>query len=527
MNQPRFINVSRGKPNVCNEIDGGVDQTVDLLWPYHLSRIAIDTWLSSEGDATTEISDFERLLSVKTSLDGQKWTARNPKWVPASDKSTLGTGPTFVAIFNGPIFNRFIRIGFSGVNKKVQIRCLSNPSTVMKDESQKYSMGSTSERSENDVGVIVVGGSNTVMRYGWSKAMAESPTQVKAAAALGASSNIFAVRTLADHPSPDAEVLLYNANVIEYPLMKFGDYDYELARDATKHVLAYCHEHELFPINVIWPEQNYIDAAESGDFQLAADTFFANLSHELSMPYIDGYRVLKVVQETLNRDRHSLFRDTAHLNHFTAQLIGRAISKLVGELKADGTLSTRTTARQLTRNFKAIDVSAWEHTDAHLHYSPKSVSNSLITQNFVQLRAEHPVTVKIESGWELVGYLLNARNSNASISLEGEERISKRAAFKGFNSSPDAAPFVCVRALPFPLQPNSDGEIEVSVVSPSKEDFQDRLLSGAGESDPSQQTIEMGQLILRQEVAEQRRAMVSGIELDLTSRVIAQLDIRR
>lgn len=527
MNQPTFINISRGKPITHSGIDARVEQKIDLLWPYHLSRLAVDTWMNGQAETTTETSDFERLITVRTSLDGQHWTDQEPKWVPASDKSTLGSGPTFVAILKRPVFTRFVAVVLRGFNKKIQVRCLSNSASVIKDESQKYSMGSTTERAANDVGVMVVGGSNTVMRYGWSKAISESPTQVRAAAALGASSNIFAVRTLADHPNPDAEVLLYNANVIEYPLMKFGDYDFELARDATKHVLAYCDEHKLFPINIIWPEQNYIDAAEAGDYQLAADSYFANLSYELSIPYVDGYQVLKVVQESLRRDRRSLFRDTAHLNHFTAQIIGRAISKLVGQLKTEGTLNNRTTAQQLTRAFKAIDVSEWEHTDAHLHYSPKSVSNSLITQSFVQLRAQHPVTLRIPHGWELVGYLLNARNSNASICLEGEGNLSKRASFKAFNSSPNAAPFVCVRALPYPLRPNANGEIKVSVVTPSATDFPDRLLSGAGELNTNQQSIEIGQFILRKTVGDQKRAMVSGLELDLTPKVIAQLETRR
>lgn len=524
MSQLRLVDVSQGKP-VANYRNGNrVGLSTDLLWPYHLPRIAVDSWLLDESTDVPRTDEAAWSFEIRTSLDGQKWTVQEVTWVLGSKKSTLGTGPTFVAILKSIPVARYVSVKYDDQHLDVRLRCFSNEELLLSDEKQKYSMGSVLSGQPNDVGVLLVGGSNTVMRYGWAKALAETPTRVEAAAALGASSNIFAVRTLKDHPNPIADVLLYNANVIEYPLMRYGEYDFELARDATKYVLAYCEEKQLFPINVIWPEQDYIDAADIGDFKFAADTYFSNLSYELSMPFIDGYRVLRVVQQRLGRKRASLFRDQAHLNHFTAQLIGRGISKLVSQLKSENAFAKRTTAEQLSRAFEVFDLVDHCVAANDKETRIKQVSNSLISQQFVELGPNRSLTLEIGEDWEVVGYLINARHCNASIMLEGKTTVVKRAAFKGFNPDPEAAPFVCTRALPFPIRP-SNGKIKVSMVAPSSVDIPDMLLAGAGVSDPDEQTIEIGQLILRSLVHNEKRASVSGFSLDLTSRVIENLDL--
>lgn len=522
MAPPRFTNVSRGKPFSIETNESDTRYSVDLLWPYHLRRIAIDTWPDGENTTTDLPQPTDRYV-IETSIDGKSWSKQQPKWVIGSEKSTRGDGPTFIAILSSSAFARFISITQVHDHQQIQIRALAEAETVQKDELQKYSMEPPTEPSEDDVKVVVVGGSNTVMRYGWSKAIAANPTKVEAAAALGASSNIFAVRTLADHPSPQAEVLLYNANVIEYPLMKSGDYDFELARDATKFVLSYCLRHNLFPINIIWPEQNYIKAAESGDQILAADSYFANLSRELAMPFVDGYSVLRALQSKLGRDYASLFRDTAHLNHFAAQLIGRAISRLLAQLKSEGLLEQKIESQQFNRSFQSVELASIPDISVKSSENLRLVSNSLITQVFVELKGNSSVSITIPNDWEVVGYLINARRCNAVISLEGSNRITKRASFKAFNLASDASPFVCVRALPYPIRPQN-GSVKLSVTTASSTDYPDRLLSGAIPDDPSGLTIEIGQLILRSRTNCEKRIEVSLNDLDLTRRVIDLMD---
>lgn len=523
MSQLRLVDISRGKTVSQKKNFSQSVLSTDLLWPYHIPRIAIDSWILDQDDDIARRNEAAWSFEISTSLNGQEWTIQEATWVLGSKKSTLGTGPTYVAILKSTPVARFVSIKYEDLGLDIRLRCFCNEEMLLSDEKQKYSMGSVLASQPTDTGVVLVGGSNTVMRYGWSKALAESPTRVEAAAALGASSNIFTVRTLKDHPNPQAEVLLYNANVIEYPLMKFGDYDFELARDATKNVLAYCHHHQLFPINVIWPEQDFIDAADAGDYILAADTYFENLSRELSMPFIDGYRVLKVLQAQLGRSRKSLFRDQAHLNHFPAQLIGRAISKLVGQLKSEDAFARLNTAGQLSRAFKTIDVSVHGIAEDQLAMRTKSVSNSLITQEFVELEPNRAITISIDDGWEVVGYLINARHCNASIKIEGERTITKRAAFKGFNPDPMASPFVCARALAFPIRP-VNGTVSVSLTTPAPDDIPDMLLVGSGTHNPDEQLIELGQLILRSTDSSEKRVLVRDIDLDLTSRVIENLE---
>ncbi|MGP5616378.1 hypothetical protein [Corynebacterium casei] len=381
------------------------------------------------------------------------------------------------------------------------------------------------ESQPSDVGVVLVGGSNTVMRYGWSRAMMASPTRVSAKAALGASSNIFAIRTLMDHPNPDAEVLIFNANVTEYPLMKLGDYDFELARDAYKHILSYCQDRQLFPINLIWPEQNYLDAKASGDLTLAADTYFSSLSLELSVPFIDGFRILEWLQGAFNRERSSLFLDRDHLNNFTAQTIGRAISKTVMELKNEEKLRNAGIAHQLTREFEALELPTQVSTSTG-GLETRTVSNSLITQDFVVLTADSSLTVEVDDEWEVVGYLLNARHCNASIRVWGESGVARRASFRRYNPDEAASPFVCARALPFPVRPKN-GKVVLSIVAPTEDDYLDRLFAGENKFERHELEIEIGQLFLRGRQSNKLRIAVPGMDLDLTNRVIKNLNISR
>src|SRR5699024_6650903 len=162
------------------------------------------------------------------------------------------------------------------------------------------------------------------------------------------------------------------------------------------------------------------------------------------------------------RERSSFFLDTAHLNNFTAQLIGRAISRTVGQLKSQKLFENITTARQLTREFKVVDVATLDTFANDAGYVNRHVSNSLITQDFIGLRIDQRLEFEIEDDWEVVGYRLNARRCNASLRIEGDITINRRAAFRRYDPSDQSSPFVCARALPYPIRPK-DGKVVFSV----------------------------------------------------------------
>lgn len=514
-----LIDISRAKPQTSFTTGEHTVNEIDLLWPYRVHRIAVDT----DENVPKVTKDCEYIGQIQSSVDGKSWITVSGKWNEASKKSQYGSGPTHVVILDDFIVARFVRILFSREILKPRLRIIGLDRELQSSENLKFSIPNLFENESSQIGIGIVGDSNAVMRYGMKKALSSSNSKLEFDATLGASSIIFAARTLETVDGSKADAVIINANVVEYPLLQEADYDHELGEDAVRHILAHCYQYNSFPVRVIWPQMKYLMIRDSEhQTDLSPNKYFAKQSERLGIPYVDGYRLLDKIARDWGRTHVSLFkyRDEAHLSHMPSQVIGDAIRRLLVEMYRAGEFDVLQPARELARKFMtaklpqtASPVSLGQIISNH------EIRTSLIDQDFLELKLNDSILVPIPEGFEVVGYLINARRCNATLKVSGLVSASKRVNFVGFQDDVKAHPFVCARTLPYPVRP-TDGYVRVSCVPFSDTDHSDNICR---DIDSDYQLIEgkihIGDLILRSIEPSETVVAVNAELLDLTDRV--------
>ncbi|MGP5049704.1 hypothetical protein ACTXJC_18860 [Glutamicibacter ardleyensis] len=390
-------------------------------------------------------------------------------------------------------------------------------------ENSKYTLEDMRLTTRDKLPIGIVGDSNAVMRYGMKRSLNSGDSRLAMDASLGASSILLVAKTLDGVEADSAEVLLINSNVVEYLLLQEPDYNHELGTDAVRHILAHCHVNQMFPIRVIWPQMAYLRIkGEHPNPELAPDRYFSNQSELLGIPYIDGYRLLDKISQAWKRSNLSLFkfRDDAHLSHMPSQVIGRGIRRLLEEMKASGELKQLSTALSTVPVFTMAGLARTAEAVAGLSETARhKVRTSLISQDFLEILQNQSICVPIPDGFEIVGYLIDARRCNATLRISGETSLNQRANFAGFSRETDAHPFVCVRPLPKPIRP-ANGHVMISCEPFRSTDHGDNIAKKIG-SDYQLENgqLHLGDLILRSTNNSQKIIRADIEDLDLTNRV--------
>ena len=521
MTKISLVDVTRSKPISVSVQSERQAIVIDLLWPYRVHRLVLDTDIDEAVQSSTlkSLPEF-----IEASTDGKKWAIIKSSWVPASRKSRHGSGPSFASIFVTPVLARYVRVLIASDVANPSVRLLSVSTELQGAENQKFLLKDEPNEELPTVSVGIVGDSNAVMRYGMKKSFATGNSRITFDATLGASSILFSITTLDGIDVEPTDALIINANVVEYPLLKDPNYRHELGADSVRNILSFCQKNSIFPIRVIWPQMKYINIRENDpNPSLAPDRYFAEQSKMLGIPFIDGYRLLDKISQSWNRTHVSLFkyRDEAHLSHMPSQIIGRAIRRLLVELKQSGELkhleastipAPRLTMAHVLDNF----VPALRQQDVEIH----RVETSLISQDFIQIRMNDAIEIRVPEGFEVVGYLIDARRCNSTLTVSGQTSVSKRANFSGYKEEDDAYPFVCVRTLPKPIIP-LNGKVVVRCSPFDISDHPDNICKEV-HADQSivNGRIHLGDLVLRSVENQATPIRTTLEELDLTDRVI-------
>lgn len=459
-----YVDVAAGKPTEVQLQGDFLSHSIDLLWRYRISWITLDRFTSNavsiEAPGTEIASPVDR---VETSIDGNTFQRVETRAIILSDKGSLGTHRSVQLLFPSDVVARFVRIRYVDTHWNLRLRISIRQSLITASEgaklNEKLPVDNSSSMNARPIRASILGDSNSVMRYGWARGLASSGVKLIENASLGSSSNAILASRLSRLTDTPIDVLLISSIVNDYVPIRDGHYNLELCRQYIRHIQAWCRKTDTVPLFILYPHRRGIDDALKGRQALDHEAFTIELCEDVGIPYFNGFAVEREMRSIWNREATSLYRDEAHLNNAAAQAMGAVIGssawffwqKLqIAPQGSDGYVD------RLTHDFLTIPVapptSAADHAPGT---STRTISTSIVDQEFLTLSAQSRVAVPVPENWEIVGYTINARRSNCSVKIEGENSVTRRADFKGYEGK-DGYPFVCTRSLLNPVVPKGE-----------------------------------------------------------------------
>lgn len=517
-----MIEVSFGRPLYVGPAPsvGRTVATLDLIRNYSFSVLIVDQWgepheagsyeATAGADAPAELPD----IAIETSVDGETYTHVSGATVTLSSvKGSLGSRRSYILHFLSQAGGRYLRLTYhaSGPTFRARIRIPERDARSFENTKVVDSILSADARSKYKA--LVTGDSNSVMQCGWVQGLDQGRIDVIANKSLGASHMTMAVDRLADAAALRPDVVVVNSVVNEYLPQQVGNYDLEVAEQTVKYVQAWCAEKSAVPIFIIWPHLHHENAERDA---LHPRSYYANLCGEIGMPHIDAWTIVEELAAGWKRPVASLFLDDAHLLRHPAQVVGAAISRVITKFLdgLDGTSWGHVADAELVHDFQSLPIA--ENANAHVAGTTiRRVATSLISKEMLTLRSGASVDVRVPEGWDVVGYLINARACNGSVSLSGINEVRRRADFVQYGGH-DGFPFVSVRSLDHRVEP-LNGIVRLSCVDPSAEDEPDGLASPSIDRDfDGSRQIEISQLILKSRSKAKQTLRLAARELDLT-----------
>lgn len=527
MSRDPMIEISFGRP-LDVAAGPGADRTastLDLLRHYSFAVLILDQWgephePGSYGavagpDAPTELPD----ITIETSADGAAYTPVSDAAVTLSSvKGSLGSRRSYILKFGAAAGGRYLRLTYpaSGPTFRARIRIPERDARSHENSKAIDSLLPVKNSADRRYKALVVGDSNSVMRYGWVRGLDQGDIDVIANKSLGASHLTVAIDRLADSTEFRPDVVVLNSVVNEYLPPRSTNYDLEVAEQAVKYVQAWCAEKSAVPVFIIWPHLHHDNALPD---DVHPRDFYATMCEKIGMPYIDAWAIVEELAAGWERTVPSLFLDAAHLLGQPAQVVGAAISKLIsGFLDGlDGTSWGSVVNTDAVHDFQSLPIVG--NTSAETAGTTlRAVETSLISKDMLTIHTGQSAEVRVPEGWDVVGYLINARACSGSISLKGKNEVRRRADFGQYQGH-SGFPFVCARSLETPVGP-ADGIVLVSCVDPSPGDEPDGLASPSIDRDlDGNRQIEIAQLILRSRSKALPTLRLTAKELDLTTRL--------
>lgn len=519
--------VAHGKPlHTSGDPDTHVTRTVDLLWQYRFSWIIIDRWAETGIHVPDEHDgDLNPLTSIEMSVDGELFKSIAVSAVIlCSEKGSHGTHRSLQLMFSEEVPGRYIRITYRQPGWLLSVRAGLRPSQVASMETspgiERMPVPNREMMIHNPLRAAILGDSNSVMRHGWVRGLASGGIRVNENVSLGSSSNAMLASRLPGIKDPNLDVLFINSTVNEYIPIRDRAYDLELSRQFVRHAQSWCARHDVLPVFMIYPQRRVLDDIAAGRQHFDQESYCLEMGEDLQIPYVNVFELARQLSKNWQRPLPSLYRDEAHLNHPTAQVLGAAIATSVWHLTRTSSpqIRSRVSEKHLTHDFRVVPLAGCVHDTGDSSVSSLSVRHvktSIVDQEMVTIRGDGHLSVPIPEGWEVVGYTINARRCNSSIQISGDNTLRRRADFAGYEGA-EGFPFVCVRSLTKPIAP-VDGTVLISCLPPTSHHESDEITNGTPPSiRQSESEIEISELVIRERVRRNKYRRVSGIELDLT-----------
>lgn len=526
-----LIDISHGKPFsellITSQEVYITEITIDLLWFYQFDRVILDQWGNPSLPGTFEYSaqaDEEAKLPVESisfSADGETFTSAEPsKVLISSVRGSRGTKRSYIVWFDTKkARGRFVRMRYRAYGPMFKLRILLPLTRVKAFESSKMIQAYGKRVIKNNAqqyNAAVIGGSNSVMRYGWVKGLSQAEVSVNQNVSLGASQMTMLASRLAELDGTNVDVLFFNTVVNEYRPMQYESYDRNLAKDAIRQGLVWCKANDVLPVFLIWPQLHYMRDEKVGQTKFNPRDHYRDICEDFGIPYIDCYELLHKVADGWNRPVSTLFLDDAHTLHHVAQVLGASVRGASVKLieRIDKQIGAINSTSPSVASLEAVLLE--ETLESPAEYKIREVSTSLISRLMLTIEEGNPLEVRIHDDWEVVGFMINARNCNGSIEITGEVVQTVRADFSKYLGE-DGFPFVCVRSLQTPVTPK-DGVIKISCVNPEPwhqpDELAGKTLSTVSIGDTRH--IEIAELIIRSKVPMTSAMRVGINKLDLT-----------
>lgn len=521
MTAPKYINLAKGKPRLQKSYevlgDTLLADTVDLLWPYQFQWLTIDRWGPKRVDVAVAGSKVNLPdVTLEISRDGIKFDEVIPSYgIVSSDLGSKGSHRSIRLIFPETYLARFIRITYLSGDWRYLVRASLTEAEVVSQEKSKFIEPLPADYQNSRLRAIVLGDSNSVMRQGWVQGLPAGGIDVLENVSLGSSSNAIHATQIHRITEVDTDLLFVQTNVNEYIPIRDRAYDAELSRQMIRHTLAWAHQHNVIPVYVIQPHRRGLDDLLAGRVAFDQESYLIEQCEDLGIPYVNGFELLRSLSVAWGRPLRSFFKDAAHLAHPIAQILGAAIASGSIKWMLENHKLIKKSNPQLIHSFQVIDI-AREMADGSA--SERRIKTSLVDQNMVTIQGSTKLNVPVEEGWEVVAFTMNARNSNASVQLSGQNTVVRRADFAGFQGK-DGFPFVCVRSLMHPIAP-SEGSVTLSVTPPLPSHEPDEISNKKIPMLSLEDSVtEISQLVLRSLERSDTYQRILGVDLNVTESI--------
>lgn len=523
---PTYYDVANGKPfsSVERVVDGRNvrTDTIDLLWRYNFDWLVFDRWTASEIDVpvpNTQVDAPE--IAIEFSNDGTNYLQSEvTHGIISSDKGSLGTHRSIRTIFEAPGNGRYIRISYETSRWTYKIRAILLLRQAIVQEQSKLVENLPLDYLPSLEGLPVrasiLGDSNSVKRYGWVKGIPLGGVEIVENVSLGSSSNSIHATQLQNLKNTDIDVLYVQTTVNEYTPMRDRIYDANLSRQMIRHVQSWAAKYDVVPIYVIMPHRRAIDDIAAGLTPFDHEAYCIEVCEELRIPYVNGFALVREISAAWGRDESSLFSDPAHLNHPAAQALGAAIGARTKDFLQNEwePKHGHSSSEILTHEFQVLQLGD-EAIVSRGYLGRRQLVTSLVNQEMIELRGDSKVYVPVPSGWEVVAFTANARSCNASIRIQGENKVLRRADFTGYQGLEGSA-FVCVRSLIHPVRP-ANGGVTISCARPTSAHERDEVTHKvAPEIAVGALHLEISQLIIRRIARTEPYLRVMEVPLNLT-----------
>lgn len=523
-----FIDVAAGKP-LSRSMRGKVaQQEVDLLWRYKFNWIVIDRWGSEEADLILTDEGFDLpLTSLEFSADGEHFTSPTiSRTNLVSVKGSSGNLPSVQVHFAKPVHCQFIRIRFDQRGIDYKVRASQRDYQLEPTDRSKLicdiPVPNKEKINSQKVRAAVIGGSNSVMRFGWVRGAELAGIDVVQNVSLGSSSNAILATQLENINATNLDVLIVNSTVNDYVPLRDSTYDLQLARHFVRSTQIWCASNNVVPVFLIYPHRRVLDDLDSGRMAFDQDAYCIELCEDLDLPYINVSELFETVAKAWGRPKREYYLDPAHLNHPTAQALGSVVGERIWRFMKfeQNQVLKDVSTKALAQGFQTIDLDpagifAQRDTGEHIELSERLIETSIVSQRMINLKSRTTATIDIPDGYEVVAFTMNARRCNAGIRICGENSVSRRADFGKYGGE-DGFPFVCVRSFETAVQPKN-GQVTIECVAPEGWFEPDEISNAVIQSIPTQELeLEISQLVLRKTYRDSPFMRIRGIRLDLT-----------
>lgn len=524
-----YVDVAAGKPLSRSTRGQVVQQEVDLLWRYKFNWIIIDRWGPEEADLIRTDEGFDLpISSLEFSTDGEIFTSPTiSRTNLVSVKGSSGNLQSLQVHFAKPVHCQFLRIRFDQQGIDYKVRASQRDYQLEPTDRSKLicdlPVPNKEKINSDKVRAAVIGGSNSVMRFGWVRGAERAGIDVVQNVSLGSSSNAILATQLENITATNLEVLIVNSTVNDYVPLRDGTYDLQLAKDFVRNIQIWCASNNVVPVFLIYPHRRGLDDVDAGRKTFDQDAYCIELCEDLDLPYINVSELFEPIAKAWGRPLREYYLDPAHLNHPTAQALGSIVGERIWRFMKFEQNQVRkdVSTKSLAQGFHIVDLDPVEifaqlDTGERIELGERRIETSIVSQRMINLKSGTTVTVDVPDGYEVVAFTMNARRCNAGIRVSGVNSVSRRADF-GKYGGVDGFPFVCVRSFETAVQPKN-GQITIECVAPETWFEPDEISNAEIQSIPIQELeLEISQLVLRKTSRDSPFMRIRGIRLDLTA----------